>query len=52
MTVVSNDPSWWPLINAGRIASYFAGSWRVSHMMTLMTQLTLAAVLQLLPLLG
>ncbi|KAG2124130.1 hypothetical protein BD769DRAFT_888926 [Suillus cothurnatus] len=28
MTVVSNDPSWWPLINASLIASYFvvAGS--------------------------
>ncbi|KAG1775264.1 hypothetical protein EV702DRAFT_453665 [Suillus placidus] len=24
MTLVSNDPSWWPLINASLIASYFA----------------------------
>ncbi|KAG2138234.1 hypothetical protein BD769DRAFT_257724 [Suillus cothurnatus] len=23
MTIVSNDPSWWPLINANLIASYF-----------------------------
>ncbi|KAG2158736.1 uncharacterized protein EDB93DRAFT_1245969 [Suillus bovinus] len=24
MTLVSDDPSWWPLINSNRIASYFA----------------------------
>ncbi|KAG1744051.1 uncharacterized protein EDB91DRAFT_1124335 [Suillus paluster] len=24
MTVISNDPSWWPLINANRNSSYFA----------------------------
>ncbi|KAG2337766.1 hypothetical protein BDR05DRAFT_969877 [Suillus weaverae] len=23
MTLVSNDPSWWPLINASLISSYF-----------------------------
>lgn len=23
MTLVSDDPSWWPLINANRISSYF-----------------------------
>ncbi|KIK45349.1 hypothetical protein CY34DRAFT_801707, partial [Suillus luteus UH-Slu-Lm8-n1] len=23
MTLVSNDPTWWPFINAGIIASYF-----------------------------
>ncbi|KAG2124153.1 hypothetical protein BD769DRAFT_1388950 [Suillus cothurnatus] len=34
MTIVSNDPSWWPLINASLIFSYFIGSWSVSHMMT------------------
>ncbi|KAG2107795.1 hypothetical protein BD769DRAFT_1643113 [Suillus cothurnatus] len=34
MTLVSNDPSWWPVINASLIASYFTGSWSVSHMMT------------------
>jgi hypothetical protein len=51
MTVVSNDPIWWPFINAGLIASYFVGSWGVCHMTTLMIQLTLVAVLQLLALL-
>ncbi|KAG1796252.1 uncharacterized protein HD556DRAFT_1360204, partial [Suillus plorans] len=24
MTLVSNDPSWWPFINASLISSYFA----------------------------
>lgn len=24
MTLISDDPSWWPLINSSRIASYFA----------------------------
>ncbi|KAG2335416.1 hypothetical protein BDR05DRAFT_504463 [Suillus weaverae] len=23
MTLVSNDPSWWPVINVGLIGSYF-----------------------------
>jgi hypothetical protein len=27
MTLVSNDPSWWPLINVNIVSSYFAGSW-------------------------
>jgi hypothetical protein len=34
MTIVSNDPSLWPVINANFISSYFVGSWSVSHMMT------------------
>ncbi|KAG2141985.1 hypothetical protein BD769DRAFT_1424749 [Suillus cothurnatus] len=28
MTIISNDPSWWPIINAYRLSSNFAGSWR------------------------
>jgi hypothetical protein len=27
MTVVSNDPRWWPLIDFTIIYSYFYGSW-------------------------
>jgi hypothetical protein len=34
MTLVSNDPSWWPLINASFVGSYFTGSFRASRMMT------------------
>jgi len=30
MTVISNDPIWWPVINSYRIASYLQGSWRAS----------------------
>ncbi|KAG0693769.1 hypothetical protein DFH29DRAFT_963108 [Suillus ampliporus] len=36
MTLISNDPSWWPSINADRIASYFAGLWCICWMMTAM----------------
>jgi hypothetical protein len=25
MTLISNDPSWWPLIHGSRISSYLAG---------------------------
>lgn len=28
MTIVSNDPTVWPVVNSYRISSYFAGSWR------------------------
>lgn len=31
MPIISNDPSWWPLINATRIGSYFIGLWRASR---------------------
>ncbi|KAG2124139.1 hypothetical protein BD769DRAFT_1388938 [Suillus cothurnatus] len=34
MTIVSDDPSWWPFINASLIGSYFVGSWSVSHTTT------------------
>jgi hypothetical protein len=34
MTVLLNDPSRWPSINASPIASYFAGLWKVSCVMT------------------
>jgi hypothetical protein len=27
MTLISNDPSLWPLIRFDRVESYFAGSW-------------------------
>lgn len=47
MTLISNDPSWWPLINSSRIASYFAGSWRA---LLMMSWPNIFAVLQLLPL--
>ncbi|KAG2133266.1 uncharacterized protein EDB93DRAFT_1331515 [Suillus bovinus] len=43
MTVVSNDPSYWPTIDSTIFYSYFVGPWRASHMMTVMTRLTLAA---------
>jgi hypothetical protein len=33
MPIISNDPSWWPLINATRIGSYFIGLWKFSRMM-------------------
>jgi hypothetical protein len=26
MTIISNDPTWWPVINFYRVSSYFAGS--------------------------
>jgi hypothetical protein len=35
MTLASNDPSWWPIINVNIIISYFIGSWRVSCMVTM-----------------
>jgi hypothetical protein len=44
MTLVSNDPSWWPLINADFVASYVAGPWRARRMMTVMDRLTLSVV--------
>jgi hypothetical protein len=28
MTFVSNDPSWWPVIDMNRYNNYFIGSWR------------------------
>jgi hypothetical protein len=45
MTLVSNDPGWWPTINSNRVASYFMGTWRLAQMIYL--DLTLAAVPQL-----
>jgi hypothetical protein len=32
MTVVSNDPEWWPTISSFRGASYFQGSWRADSL--------------------
>ncbi|KAG1798188.1 uncharacterized protein HD556DRAFT_1440530 [Suillus plorans] len=37
MTIVSNDPTWWPTIKAYRLFSYFACSWS-SRMSKLMSQ--------------
>jgi hypothetical protein len=37
MTVVSNDPSLWPLITLYRVASYFVGSWRTSRIVSVMS---------------
>jgi hypothetical protein len=42
MTVVSNDPIWWPLISYLRECSYFAGPWKASsliHILTMIFQL-------------
>jgi hypothetical protein len=30
MTVVSDDPSWWPWIISWRISSYYVGSWQLN----------------------
>jgi hypothetical protein len=30
MTLISNDPSWWPSIEAYRVQSYFARSWSIA----------------------
>ncbi|KAG2352829.1 hypothetical protein BDR07DRAFT_1466047 [Suillus spraguei] len=35
MTLVSNDSTWWPFINANLISSYFIGLWRVSSTMAM-----------------
>jgi hypothetical protein len=51
MTLVSNDPSWWPVINGSFIFSYFLGSWRIGRMMNWFI-LTPISHLQLSPLLG
>jgi hypothetical protein len=42
MALVSNDPSWWPLISYFRIFSYFSGLWKASgliHILTMVFQL-------------
>jgi hypothetical protein len=42
MTIVSNDPSWWPQIIAFRGVSYFQGSWRaggLTQSLTVISQL-------------
>jgi hypothetical protein len=33
MTLVSNDPSWWPQIDLNLTSSYVTGSWRASRTM-------------------
>lgn len=37
MTYVSDDPLWWPAIDAFRLISYFVGSWRASWIMLVMS---------------
>lgn len=42
MTLVSDDPSWWPTINFVTIQSYFIGSWRandITQSLTVFAQL-------------
>jgi hypothetical protein len=42
MTVVSNDPIWWPVISYIRVYSYFSGPWKASdliHILTMVFQL-------------
>ncbi|KAG2062113.1 hypothetical protein BDR06DRAFT_946230 [Suillus hirtellus] len=38
MPLVSDDPSWWPTINACIVSSYFVGSWRVCWLMAVISQ--------------
>jgi len=49
MTIISNDPSWWPIINAYRLSSNFAGSWRAVGDWSLSLSLTLTVISQLPP---
>ena len=35
MTIVSNDPIWWPIIDSHRSYSYFIGSWRVRQILVI-----------------
>ncbi|KAG1762615.1 hypothetical protein EV702DRAFT_294129 [Suillus placidus] len=52
MTLLSNNPSWWPLINMNRFFSYFIGSWGVCRIVLVCClDVTLNMVLQLHPLL-
>jgi len=51
MTIVSNDPTWWPAINSNRVFSYFLGSWRAVGCRSWCLNLTLTTVSQLAPLL-
>jgi hypothetical protein len=42
MTLVSNDPIWWPWISYFRVFSYFSGLWKASgliHILTMVFQL-------------
>jgi hypothetical protein len=38
MTIVSDDPGWWPVIDSQYFRSYFAGSWRAVVRWTLNDQ--------------
>jgi len=51
MTIVSNDPTWWPTINSYRFSSYAIGSLRAVGCWSWCLDLTLTAVSQLPPLL-
>jgi hypothetical protein len=37
MTVVSNDPIWWPVISYFRVYSHFSGSWTASGLIQILT---------------
>jgi hypothetical protein len=37
MTVVSNDPMWWPVISFFRGYSYFAGPWKATGLIQILT---------------
>jgi hypothetical protein len=50
MTIVSNDPTWWPTINSYRFSSYAIGSLRAVGCWSWCLDLTLTAVSQLPPL--
>jgi hypothetical protein len=47
MTLVSDDPSYWPVINSLRIGSYVIGSWRAVRVRRWRLNLTLIVVFQL-----
>ncbi|KAG2077035.1 hypothetical protein BDR04DRAFT_1089329 [Suillus decipiens] len=38
MPIVSDDPSWWPAIDASIVSSYFIGSWRVCLLVAVISQ--------------
>jgi hypothetical protein len=46
MTIVSNDPIWWPVIDKIRYNNYFIGSWRSSGTTLVMSHSIFDVVLQ------
>ncbi|KAG2077037.1 hypothetical protein BDR04DRAFT_1089335 [Suillus decipiens] len=43
MSMVSDDPSWWPTIDASIVSSYFIGSWRVCRLRVVISQSNLCS---------